>query len=326
MLYDTAAETAVGGSMMRPRSVPTPAEERAFIASVLYASIFDYPLTADQLHETLIGVRANPGVARAWYEASAVLQSAIEHHDGSFFPRGRRDLIELRRQREAISKSMLRDLRRPLSVVTHMPFVRMVAVSGSLAHLNADGEADLDLFVITRGGRVWSVMTTVLVLSRVFGWRRRLCVNYIISERQLAVEPCDLFSANQIVHLRPLSGGDIYHRFLEANRFVTTIYPNFTPRHVESTCIKWWMRTAERLLDWTVAPLYERLCRRAYSWHLHRRAHAWPSRDQVRLEPECLKLHTNSHRQAVLERFACAVADTERDLSCGLGVDARAIV
>ena len=65
-----------------------------------------------------------------------------------------------------------------------MPFVRMVALSGSLAHLNADGEADLDLFVITAPGRVWSVTLTTLLRARLLGWRRRLCLNYVVSERR----------------------------------------------------------------------------------------------------------------------------------------------
>ena len=215
----------------------------------------------------------------------------MELHDGYFFPRGRRDLLELAPEARGHQP---RGAARPASsarLVLSMPFVRMVALSGSLAHLNADGEADLDLFVITRGGRVWGVTTTLLALSRLCGWRRRLCLNYVISERQLTVEPRDLFSANQIVHLRPLSGGDLYRRFLDANRFVAHFYPNFTPRPLASdggakapplrmhwpfgarsggasappsTVADAARAAVEWLLDHTLAPLYERACRAAY--------------------------------------------------------------
>lgn len=303
--------------------VPSPAAERAFLASVVYAAVFDYPLTLEQLHESLIELAAAPDDLRAWYWASPFLQTVVEYHEGYFFPRGRRDLLELRQKREAISRRVLQDLGRPLALVLNMPFVRMVALSGSLAHLNADGEADLDLFVVTRGGRVWGVTTTLLALSRLFGWRRRLCLNYVISERQLAVQPRDLFSANQIVHLRPLGGADVYRRFLEANRFVAEFYPNFTPRAAGTTSSPWWRVAAERVLDVTVAPLYERACRAAYSWHLERQRASWQSRDQVRLEAECLKLHTSSHRQTVMDRFERSLADAERVRSAR-GVRAQA--
>jgi hypothetical protein len=189
----------------------------------------------------------------------------------------------------------------------------MVALSGSLAHLNASGEADLDLFVITKPGRVWSVTTTVLLLARLFGWRRRLCLNYVISQKRLAVTPIDLFSANQIVHLRPLVGKDVYLRFLEANPYVARYYPNFRPRAADlEQTVSMQPSKLERLLEATIAPLYEACCRRAYGWHLTRRAPSWHSRDQVRLEAECLKLHTSSHRHRVMDQFAAAIEEAER--------------
>lgn len=289
-------------------------QEHALLRSVIYASIFDYPLTLEQLHESLIGERADSSAIAAWYAASPALQAAIEFRDGYYFPRGRRDLLALRRTREGVSRAVLRGLHRPLRLVLAMPFVRMVALSGSLAHLNAEREADLDLFVVTAPGRVWSVTTAVLALARAFGWRRRLCLNYVVSERQLAVSPEDLFSANQIVHLRPLCGAAVYRRFLDANRFVTDYYPNFSARRIdagrgEARLALAIRRAAEWILDRTIAPVSESICRMAYGWHLGRRASSWQSRDQVRLEPECLKLHTSSHRHAVMEKYRRAVSE-----------------
>jgi hypothetical protein len=203
----------------------------------------------------------------------------------------------------------------------------MVALSGSLAHLNAEGEADLDLFVITAPGRVWSVTFTTLIAARLLGWRRHLCLNYVVSERAPMVGPADLFSANQIIHLQPLTGARVYRRFIEANRFVERFYPNFRPRRIDVDRTErrrvWraFRRAAEMAMDFTIAPLYERFCRVVYAGHLRRRAHTWRSRDQVRLEPECLKLHTSSHRREVMERFedalaqACEGADGTEDRS-----------
>ena len=291
---------------------PTFAQEHAFLSTVIYAAIFEYPLTPAQLHESLIAARATLEDVTTWYNRSPYLQAAIEYREGYFFPSGRRDLVALRRNREAISQTMLDDLAKPLALVLRMPWVRMVALSGSLAHLNASGEADLDLFVITKPGRVWSVVTTALLLARLLGWRRRLCLNYVISEKQLAVEPRDLFAANQIVHLRPLCGTDVYLRFLEANRFVYGYYPNFVPRGGDLGGVRPRQPSGlERLLDATVAALYEICCHRAYEWHLKRRAPSWQSRDQVRLEAECVKLHTSSHRHRVMEQFAAAMEEAQ---------------
>ena len=292
---------------------PTRAQELAVLRSVTYAGLFDYPLTLAQLHASLIGVRADADTIAAWWRTSDFLRATIDHQDGCYFPSGRSDLLRTRARREALSRDLLERNHRILSIVRTMPFVRMVALSGSLAHLNAEASADLDLFVITAPHRVWSVTLSLLVIARLFGWRRRLCLNYVISEDALRVEPADLFSANQVIHLRPILGDDVFARFVDANLFVRELYPNFengptgqpANRPTRGRALKSFL---ERVLSIGIAQAAERAARAIYGWHLNRRAEGWQSRDQVRLEQECLKLHTSSHRAAALERYEAGVA------------------
>lgn len=299
-------------------TIPTREQELAVIQSVVYASLFDYPLTLDQLHQSLVGVRASQQEVASWWQSSTFLQSAIEHRDGWYFPSGRRDLIATRARREGVSRELLERDRRILSLVSRTPYVRMVALSGSLAHLNAEGNADLDLFVITAPRQVWSVTLAVLVMSRLLGWRKHLCLNYVISEAALAIAPKDLFSANQIIHLRPVCGHDVFHEFLSRNTFVKRFYPNFVGGTGEqangSTGKRANGRTGftqfvEGLLRMGPAQIAEAVARAGYRWHLRRKASTWQSRDQVRLAPECLKLHTSSHRAAIMARFDRAMVD-----------------
>ena len=290
--------------------MPTRAQELAFLRSVTYASLFDYPLTLEQVHASLVEVRADVASVESWWRDSAWLQATIEYRDGRYFPAGRGDLLHTRTRREALSRDLLEREHRILALVARMPFVRMVALSGSLAHLNAERSADLDLFVITAPGRVWSVTLSVLVIARLLGWRKRMCLNYVISERAMAIEPGDLFSANQIIHLRPVVGHDVFAQFVNANPFVKRFYPNFDanvapappkPQAASPTPL-------ERALALGPGALLEFMARAIYGWHLKRRAATWQSIDQVRLEAECLKLHTSSHRAATLERYEAGVA------------------
>lgn len=280
---------------------PSSLQELSVLRAVTYAALFDYPLTLRQLRDSL-DVTADEDTIVRWWRSGPLLQATVDYRDGLFFPRGRSDLALTRARRETFSRQMLERDRRILSFVSAMPFVRMVALSGSLAHLNAEGAADLDLFVITRANRVWSVTLTMLIVARLLGWRRRLCLNYVISDQRMAIEPADLFSANQIIHLRPITGWRTYTRFVAANPFVTARYPNFrcqtgTGKREAGTG---WL---ERLLSLGIAPAAERAARKVYGWHLRRRSAAWRSIDQVRLELECLKLHTSSHRADTLARF-----------------------
>ena len=203
------------------------ANERAIARSVLYASLFDYPLSLAQLRQTLIESEQTPTEILTAYERSEVLRDTVEYRDGWFFPRGRHDLVAERRRREARSRVFLERHRRLLRLVCAMPYVEMVALSGSIAHMNLEGNGDLDVFIVTRGRHVWSVMVAVVVLAKVLRRRKTFCANFVVAHWALAMQPQDLFSASQIIHLKPLFGAKTYRRLLAANPFVARFYPNF---------------------------------------------------------------------------------------------------
>jgi hypothetical protein len=81
--------------------------EIAIARSVIYASLFDYPLTLEQLHYSLIESDQTRPEIMAVYEGSELLREVIEYRQGFFFPIGRGDLIAERRRREARSDAFL---------------------------------------------------------------------------------------------------------------------------------------------------------------------------------------------------------------------------
>lgn len=288
------------------------AGELAIARSVLFASVFDYPLTLAQLRQTLIESTQTPSEILSAFARSEALQAAIEQRDGFFFPRGRYELVAERRRREACSRVFLERHRRLLTLLCAMPYVEMVALSGSVAHMNLEGTGDLDLFIITKGRHVWSVTVAAVVLAKLLRRRKTLCANFVVANSALALDQQDLFTASQVIHLKPLVGGAVYQRFVAANPFVARFYPNF---HVPATVSPGLRRSRllERAKGLTETALtlpsgiFEKICRGAYRRYLIRRAATWRSPEQVRLEPDCLKLHTQSHRQSVLARFENAV-------------------
>jgi hypothetical protein len=293
--------------------------EQAIARSVIYASLFDYPLTLPQLHHTLIESEQTPSEILAVYDGSARLHSIVDHRDGFFFPVGRADLVAERRRREARSRRFLHQHDGLLRLICALPFTRLVALSGSMAHLNLVPEGDLDLFIVTRGRRVWTVTVTVLLLSKLLRRRRIVCAYFVLADSHLALEPQDLFTANQVLHLKPVIGEEWLDAFFAANPFVTRFYPNALlqrrPRPARQRQ-RLWARGIKKVMElglWLPAPLIEAVCRRLYAWHLRRRSASWRSPDQVDLQADYLKLHTQSHRRSVLERFEAAVKEaTER--------------
>jgi hypothetical protein len=297
--------------LLRHASIPAgalTAAELAIARSVVYASLFDYPLTLAQLRQTLIESTQTPSEVLATYTGSAALQAAIEFRDGFFFPRGRADLIDERRRRETRSRSFLRRHRAILQLVSALPYVRMVALSGSIAHLNLEGTGDLDLFIVTRGRRVWSATVATVMLAKLLRRRRIVCANFVVADTRLVLEQQDLFAASQVIHLKPLIGRDVFRELLDKNPFVFRFYPNFHAADAATLTFQpiRALTGLKRLLETVltpIAPLVELACRGAYRSYLRGKSAMWQSPEQVRLQADCLKLHTRSHRQSVLERF-----------------------
>lgn len=294
-------------------------DELAIARGVLYASLFDYPLTLAQLRQTLVESVLTPSQILKTFAGSEPLRTAIEYRDGFFFPYGRYALVEERRRREERSRAFLHRHRLLLALICAMPYVRMVALSGSIAHLNLEGDGDLDLFIVTRGGRVWSVAVAVVLLAKVMRRRRILCANFIVADRTLALEQQDLFTASQIIHLKPLVGQRTYRQFLAANPFVTRYYPNFHDGDATAfpfrRAARWDpVKAGLEILLRGPSLVVEAICRYGYRGYLLRRARSWQSPEQVRLQTDCLKLHTQSHRQSILDRFDRAVRETLDDV------------
>jgi hypothetical protein len=300
--------------------------ELAIVRTVVYAALFDYPLTLEQLHQTLIESDQSPSEILAVYDGSEPLHTMVEYRDGFFFPRGRADLIAERRRREARGRRFLQQHERMLQLMCAVPFTRLIALSGSIAHLNLEAGGDLDLFVITRGRRVWTVTVALLVLAKLLRRRRVVCANFVLADSHLGLDQDDLFTANQVLHLKPLIGEAVFESFVAANPFVGRFYPNRAarlPRLLDVKPQPWGRRALKAMLEcvlWAPSPLIELACRRLYAWHLRRRQRSWRSPDQVRLQSDCLKLHTKSHRHDVLDRFDRAM---EQALHRGVAEPAR---
>ena len=144
--------------------------ELAIAASVIHASLDDYPLTLEELHWSLIGSQQTAAEVVSVHEGSDRLQRIIERRDGFFFTAGRSDLVDERRRREARSRAFLDRHALLLQLVCCLPFVRLVALCGPIAQLNLAAGGDLDFFIVTRAGHIWSTAAAVKGLSAPQQW------------------------------------------------------------------------------------------------------------------------------------------------------------
>ena len=282
------------------------ARERAILRTVTYAALFQFPLALPQLHRRLMDVSLDLASLRRLLDRP-FLRARLAVTEGLVHPRGREDWLGLRRQRGERTAQLLGRHRRLLRALCRVPFVRLVALSGACAHGNATDD-DVDVFLMVRRGRAWGVTAAIMLVSKLLGVRRTLCVNYVLDEAAASLPEHDLVTASEIVGMQPLAGRETYREFVAANDWVGGYFPNFYAAHVEESAdvpgfgASRWMET---LLDLGPAPLLEALSRRVLGAWLRRGGDA----PGVVLSDWRLKLHLRDHRPVVAEAFATALRE-----------------
>jgi len=138
--------------------------------------------------------------------------------------------------REQMSVAKLESAAGFATVLKRMvPFIRTVAVTGSVAYGSADKWDDIDLFIVTKRNRLWltAFMTLVFVrLTKLLGLRAPhlslFCLSYVHDEQGFANESQrsrrnPLF-ARELLKAKPVAGADHYRRILEGSSWVRDIY------------------------------------------------------------------------------------------------------
>lgn len=201
--------------------------QRAILMTVLYSDLFDYPLTDDELRRYL--TVTDPG-EQVFAEALDGLVPRYLVRNGAFLTLpGRESTVAVRGRRERTGERRWPQARRYAAWLRHVPFVRMVAVCGSQAAGNARSDADIDFFLITEPGRLWTVQVCAMLLRRFASlFSVAVCPNYLLTMASLEVAPRDLYHAREVAQAVPLWGGDAYRDFRAANGWVDELLPNLS--------------------------------------------------------------------------------------------------
>jgi hypothetical protein len=108
-----------------------------------------------------------------------------------------------------------------------LPFVRMVAVTGSLAMNNTDEGKDVDYMIVTVPNRLWTCRALSLLVARLARLEGvNLCPNYLITTKALDLQERSLYVAHELAQMIPLSGMEIYREIRRLNVWIHDYLPN----------------------------------------------------------------------------------------------------
>lgn len=201
------------------------------LRTIIYYDILNYPLTSFEIWKYLTVAEGNAtekdkcAVGDVFDTlGNKEIKKHVDDFQGFYFLRGRRDLVERRIQNGKNSIAKFKIAERAAWWLRFVPFVRMVAVTGTVAMKNPERDSDIDFLVGLEKGRIFTGRLLVTLVVHLLGRRRygqkiknRICLNYFIATGSLGIKKKDLFAANEYSFAYPILGFDVYKRFGEVN-------------------------------------------------------------------------------------------------------------
>ncbi|HEX5151431.1 MAG TPA: nucleotidyltransferase domain-containing protein [Parafilimonas sp.] len=210
--------------------------EISILKTVSYFDVFSYPLTFNEI----IFFLDQPAEEK---DLNMALDYLVETEslfqlDNFYSIRNEPNIAHRRRQGNMLAVKHIKKAKAVAKFLSWFPYIKGIAISGSLSKNFADENSDLDFFIITAANRLWivrilySVLFKMATAARVKNW---FCLNYFIDEDKLEIGEQNMFTAVEVATLIPLKGGVVFKDFFGHNNWVYQYLPN---HKTDYTCLK----------------------------------------------------------------------------------------
>lgn len=236
-------------------------------------------------------------------------------------------LAQLRKQKYIYSDQKYRRAQQFLPLLAAMPFVEAIWLTNSVAWANAREQSDIDLFIVTTPGRIWTARFFTTLWMRLFRQRphetahsKALCLSFYITKDHLNLEPYKIapfdihfgFWATQFYALyeRNEQGHTTHQQLAQANtwlnkQFQRTAYVHTIPRRRYQQTI--FARRINQFLE--LLPL-EQILKRFQQRIMPQVLRNPAPESGVVISDHILKLHTNDNRKDIQKQWQQGVTSS----------------
>jgi hypothetical protein len=204
--------------------------EAGILSTLKYFGLFRFPLLPEEIHRfhplkcTKTGIETS---LEAMTAAGSVHRSAEGFYSIDELPGWSAERnIGTQKAHRLLSRSG-----QFTRIISRFPFVRAVAISGSLSKYYAGEDADIDYFIITGANRLWiarSLLHLFKKLTFLTGHQHFFCMNYFIDTEALETTDTNLYTAIELVTLIPVYHHELIARLKAVNAWTGGYLPNAT--------------------------------------------------------------------------------------------------
>ena len=291
--------------------------QQAVVSTLAFFALYELPLSSRRVHELLLEQIATlPQVEQAL--AGLVLDQKVIQAGNLYSVKAWRSSAYQANQ--AVLAEKWAKIDQYFHWLAVLPFVRSVAVINSLALGTADGDSDIDFFVIAKHRRLYFVRSLIIVLFRLLGVYKtrqkikdKFCFGFFVTPRHLNFEPLLISPADPyfmfwLASMRPVTGARYYWQLMQQNQWLTGYFPNFKPMARLSS-----VRRSELLVSvikflletilWLPAALAEPILRRIHIRHTFKLAENNTVTSSTIANASMLKLHGYDVRAEVAQAY-----------------------
>lgn len=209
--------------------------------TLAYFDIFDYPLTLIEIQKFI------PQLFTSSQLKNLLVNPLIEKKEDYYFLKGRENIVAQRKKREIISERKLQKAKKIAVLLSKIPAILYIGVSGSLAMKNAKVTDDIDLFIITKKNTLWISRLIAIIFLSITGNLRRygqkttediFCINMWIDSAHLefSIKRQNIYTAHELIQLYGLyDKSRIYSELLTKNNWIQTFFPNIKVQTYKKT-------------------------------------------------------------------------------------------
>jgi len=192
-----------------------------------YFGIFRHPLTAEEIYlfNPVKATREQTGLTLR----EMVDEGVVQFSDGFYLAEDCSEAIGKRQLSNTRARRLLQRSVRYVSVIASFPFVRSIAISGSLSKFSASENPDIDYFIITETGRLWiarSFLHLFKKLTFITGHQHYFCMNYFIDTDAMTITHQNRYSAIEVMTLLPVFNAPLHEEFYRKNEWAGAYLPN----------------------------------------------------------------------------------------------------
>jgi hypothetical protein len=204
-----------------------PEVKENILATLVYFDLFDYPLTRGEIYVFLSNKYHYDDFDQALKDL--LDEDRIYQFDRFYSLKNDHYLVVRRLEGNKKAAELIKIAANVGNILIRFPYVRGIAISGSLSKNFADDHSDIDLFIITAKNRLWIARTLMHCFKKLAFLAKKehyFCMNYYIDEQKLEIVEKSIYTAIEIGTLIPLQGEAVFEKFYAENIWTRSFLPN----------------------------------------------------------------------------------------------------